>query len=151
MTLRASLRTIIVWAGGRTSDNALTVLAGDSRWHNNTFERRCWLFGCPDGSWLFYTADSSTCWTRRFLALCQSPQQPKLTAGTMASTSNRTDKSDEQGLGIPAFCKRYGVGRTTAFKILKDGVLARYKVGRRTLIHAEDAERWFQSCAQGPK
>ncbi len=69
----------------------------------------------------------------------------------MSPFPNRTNRSDQQGLSIPAFCTRYGVGRTTAFKILKDGVLARYKVGRRTLIHAEDAERWFQSCAQGPK
>lgn len=44
---------------------------------------------------------------------------------------------------IPTFCKRYGIGRSTAYREIKFRRLETLKVGRRTLISADAAERWL--------
>jgi excisionase family DNA binding protein len=37
-----------------------------------------------------------------------------------------------------------GVSRRTIFELMRDGVLARIKVGRRTLIRRVDLEAWLE-------
>lgn len=71
-------------------------------------------------------------------------QQPPVRANSSLASGRR-------GLRIPAFCHTYGVGRTTAFRLLKEGQLTLYKVGRVTLIDADEAERWWRSCAKGQR
>jgi excisionase family DNA binding protein len=41
---------------------------------------------------------------------------------------------------IPDFCWRYGVSRSTAYKLAKEGRLRLVKIGGRSLILHEDAE-----------
>jgi excisionase family DNA binding protein len=52
---------------------------------------------------------------------------------------------------IATFCKKYGIGRSKAYEEIKSGRLVALKVGRRTLISADDAERWLSSLRRaGP-
>jgi hypothetical protein len=44
---------------------------------------------------------------------------------------------------IPAFCAAYGVGRTFVYAEVGAGRLRPVKAGNRTLIGADEAERWF--------
>lgn len=41
---------------------------------------------------------------------------------------------------IPDFCRLYGLGRSTVYKLVKQGRLRLVKVGSRSLILHEDAE-----------
>ena len=50
-----------------------------------------------------------------------------------------------RAFGIEEFCRRYGVGRTTAYAEMKAGRLRRRKVGRRSIIAEEDAEAWLNA------
>jgi hypothetical protein len=43
------------------------------------------------------------------------------------------------------FCRAYGIGKTTFYEEVKSGRLPVRKIGRRTLVLADDAERWAQS------
>jgi hypothetical protein len=43
-------------------------------------------------------------------------------------------------------CFRNGIGRTTAYKEIKEGRLHPKKVGKRTLISVEEEARWFDSA-----
>ena len=63
---------------------------------------------------------------------------------------NPTECSDG-ALGRAAFCHHYNIGLTTFHAIVKNGDLRVHKVGRRTLVDPAEAQRWWQSCAQGPK
>jgi excisionase family DNA binding protein len=46
---------------------------------------------------------------------------------------------------ISEFCRRYGIGRTTAYAEIAAGRLCAVKVGKRTLITADAAEAWLAS------
>lgn len=46
---------------------------------------------------------------------------------------------------IPEFCKRYGIGRSTAYAEHNAGRLNFRKVGNRSLILHGEAERWAAS------
>lgn len=59
------------------------------------------------------------------------------------------DKADARGLRIPTVCRRYGIGRSSVYRLIKEGKLTRLKVGRCVLIDAADAERWWRECVQG--
>jgi excisionase family DNA binding protein len=48
-------------------------------------------------------------------------------------------------LSVPEFCQLYGVGRSTAYKEMKEGRLRYVHVGRRRLIPYDAAEDWFAS------
>ena len=48
-------------------------------------------------------------------------------------------------LSLEEFCFRNGIGRTTAYKEIKEGRLHPKKVGKRTLISLEEEARWFGS------
>jgi excisionase family DNA binding protein len=53
-----------------------------------------------------------------------------------------TKRPDEKrAYRIPEFCWRYGVSRSTAYKLAKLGRLRMVKVGGRTLVLREDAEQ----------
>ena len=50
---------------------------------------------------------------------------------------------------IDEFCRAYGLGKTTFFKLLKTGAAPRVmRVGHRTLISREAAEAWRRSVEQ---
>lgn len=53
--------------------------------------------------------------------------------------------SQPRAFAILEFCRRYGVGRSKAYEEIRSGRLTAVKVGRRTLIKADDAERWLAS------
>lgn len=44
---------------------------------------------------------------------------------------------------IPDFCRAYGVGRSFTYEEIKAGRLRIVKAGRRTLIPAASARKWF--------
>jgi len=46
-------------------------------------------------------------------------------------------------ISVEEFCRRYDIGRTLAFELIKTGKLPARKCGRRTLIAAEAAAAWF--------
>jgi excisionase family DNA binding protein len=46
-----------------------------------------------------------------------------------------------RALRINEFCKAYGVSRTTAYKLIAEKKLPLCKIGGRSLIRVEDAER----------
>jgi hypothetical protein len=46
---------------------------------------------------------------------------------------------------IKDFCRRYGIGRTTAYELMRARTLLTRKSGGRTLITEESAKTWFES------
>jgi excisionase family DNA binding protein len=54
---------------------------------------------------------------------------------------------EKRAYSIPEFCWRYGIGRSTAYKLAKEGRLRLVKVGNRTLILHEDAEALLREGA----
>jgi excisionase family DNA binding protein len=50
---------------------------------------------------------------------------------------------------LPDFCLTYGIGRTTAYRLIDAGELEARKVGRRTVIDAASAARWYASLPMG--
>lgn len=50
---------------------------------------------------------------------------------------------------IPDFCRQYAVGRTTVYRLIETGAIVARKAGRRTLIDAEIAARWYASLPTG--
>lgn len=61
--------------------------------------------------------------------------------------------SQPRAFAILDFCRRYGVGRSKVYDEIRSGRLIAVKVGRRTLIKDDDAERWLASlhCANAEK
>lgn len=57
-----------------------------------------------------------------------------------ASSSHRTGA---RALSIEEFSTCYGVGRSTTYEEIKAGRLRARKVGKRTVIGVEDAEKWL--------
>ena len=51
---------------------------------------------------------------------------------------------------IPVFCRTFGVGRSTAYELMDTGRIDRRKAGRRTLIDAASAARWYASLPTVP-
>ena len=47
---------------------------------------------------------------------------------------------------ISEACALTSVGRTTLYAAIKSGALKTHKVGRRTLVIAEDLVAWLGSC-----
>jgi excisionase family DNA binding protein len=44
---------------------------------------------------------------------------------------------------INEFAATYGLGRSTVYRLLRSGDLKARKIGKRTVIAAEDAESWL--------
>jgi predicted DNA-binding transcriptional regulator AlpA len=45
-------------------------------------------------------------------------------------------------LSIQEFCTRFAVSRATAYRLFGAGAIRPRKIGTRTLVAAEEAERW---------
>ena len=57
-----------------------------------------------------------------------------------------------KALTARAFRAAYGnISNTTFYELVKRGELAIHKIGRRTYVDAAEADRWWLSCAQGPR
>jgi hypothetical protein len=52
---------------------------------------------------------------------------------------------------IPTFTKMFGIGRTTAYSLIRDGRLHRVRIGRRTLITVASAEALIAASSASPK
>ena len=48
-------------------------------------------------------------------------------------------------MSIRAFGESYNLGRTSVYEEIRSGRLKTKKVGRRTLIGDDDAEKWWRS------
>ena len=62
----------------------------------------------------------------------------------MAITGNSPPRSG--AMSIADFTAWAGIGRTTAWKEIKEGRLRAIKVSARTLITFADASRWLENC-----
>ena len=60
------------------------------------------------------------------------------------NTVQQLSESRQRAFSIEEFCRRFGVGRTKVYEELKLGRLRARKIGRRTIITADDAEGWLQ-------
>jgi len=50
------------------------------------------------------------------------------------------------------FRKTYGgISNTTFYELVKRGDLSIHKIGRRTFVDYDEAERWWRSCAKGQR
>jgi predicted site-specific integrase-resolvase len=69
----------------------------------------------------------------------------------MENTMTTTDaeSKDRNCFGLKEFCYRNGIGRTTAYKEIKQGRLQPKKVGKRTLISLEEEARWLAKVPVG--
>jgi excisionase family DNA binding protein len=54
------------------------------------------------------------------------------------------ETSPQRVFSIEEFCRNFGVGRTKVYEELKLGRLRARKIGRRTIITAEDAGSWLR-------
>jgi hypothetical protein len=61
----------------------------------------------------------------------------------MRPETDQTTPAARRAYRIPDFCRTYGVGRSRAYLEIQAGRLRVRKVGRCTLIAAEDAEAWL--------
>ena len=55
------------------------------------------------------------------------------------------NENDVRAFSLVEFCRRYGVGRTTAYAEIKANRLQVVKAGKRTLIPANLAEAWLKN------
>lgn len=61
-------------------------------------------------------------------------------------------QAGDRAIQADAFRKRFGnMSKTTFYELVKRGDLSIHKIGRRTFIDADEAERWWTSCAKGPR
>ena len=79
--------------------------------------------------------------------MCSMPYKPRpVTPGPA-----RTPPSPQpRAYRVNDFCAAYGIGRTTLYKLLKDGDLTSVSIGGRTLILADAAEKLFTSAGSPP-
>ena len=59
---------------------------------------------------------------------------------------SKSEHTERNCFSLEEFCFRNGIGRTTAYKEIKEGRLHPKKVGKRTLISMEEEARWFGSA-----
>jgi hypothetical protein len=60
-------------------------------------------------------------------------------------TVTTSPTTERRALTIRHFCDSYSIGRTLCNELMKAGVLETRHIGRRVLITADSAERWWQS------
>ena len=65
----------------------------------------------------------------------------------MTSLELKPRLEEKRAYRIPEFCWRYGIGRSTAYKLAKEGRLRFVKIGNRTLILYDDAEALLREGA----
>jgi excisionase family DNA binding protein len=54
-------------------------------------------------------------------------------------------EADERAFSVQEFCKRYGIGRSSAYQEIRAGRLKCRKLGARTLVPHDSAEEWLAS------
>ena len=54
-------------------------------------------------------------------------------------------ESTQAVLSVQQFCRDFGVSHTTFYELRKRGKLKAVKVGRRTLVRVDEAQRWLNS------
>ena len=57
-------------------------------------------------------------------------------------TSNSYKK---RAYSVREFRELFGISNTTFYKLLQAGEIRVFKIGRKTLIDSQEAERWYQS------
>ena len=57
-----------------------------------------------------------------------------------------TLKDGAAAMSVAEFAKWVGISRTTAWGLIKSGSLRAVKIGRRTLVRADDAKIWLDQC-----
>lgn len=55
----------------------------------------------------------------------------------------------ERVLTVYEFCSRFKVSRTTAYVLMRRGLLKTLKIGDRRLIPVEEVERLIARCSEG--
>ena len=63
----------------------------------------------------------------------------------MANQTNVEPTPTKLAYSIPEVCRTASIGRTRLYTEIKEGRLLAVKVGRRTLIRAEDMDAWLGS------
>jgi excisionase family DNA binding protein len=67
----------------------------------------------------------------------------------MLHSQTGTQRPEEKrAYRIPEFCWRYGISRSTAYKLAKQGRLRLVKIGNRTLVLHDDAEALLQGALE---
>ena len=64
---------------------------------------------------------------------------------------SKSESTERNCVSLEQFCFRNGIGRTTAYKEIKEGRLRPRKVGKRTLISIEEEARWFGNALIFPQ
>ena len=64
------------------------------------------------------------------------------------SKSSPRAQTEPIATSVEEFARRYGLGRTKAFDLIRRRELQAVKVGRRTLVPIVAAEAWFASLKQ---
>ena len=71
-----------------------------------------------------------------------------VTTGAAAAEESGVNDGSRRAFSVCQFCRRYGVGRTTAYAEIAAGRLRAVKVGHRTLITNDAAEAWLASLPE---
>lgn len=50
---------------------------------------------------------------------------------------------NENLITIPELCKELGIGRTTAYKMIKSGQLSHGHIGRKIVVHRSELDRYI--------
>ncbi|PHY21502.1 helix-turn-helix domain-containing protein [Caulobacter sp. BP25] len=50
-----------------------------------------------------------------------------------------------RAITVDQFCRVYGLGRSKFYLLVRDQQIKTLKIGSKTLIATEEAERWFRS------
>jgi excisionase family DNA binding protein len=75
----------------------------------------------------------------------------RFTGTTPANNGDLLMEAEKRALSVNEFCRRYGVGRTTAYAEIKAGRLNVVKSGKRTLVPADEAESWLSNLPTAQK
>lgn len=50
---------------------------------------------------------------------------------------------NENIITIPVLCKELGIGKSTAYKLIKSGCLSYGRIGRKIVIHRSELEKYI--------
>ena len=64
-------------------------------------------------------------------------------SGSNISKCERERGALQRAMSIRVFCESYGIGHTKAYEEIKAGRLKARKVGKRTIVTADDADDWL--------
>ena len=70
-------------------------------------------------------------------------KHPEMIEHSGISERERQRRAWQRALSVRSFCESVGIGRTRFYQEVKAGRLRVRKVGRRTIVTADDAEEWL--------